>query len=183
MIPLVVLDHPMPWSEPEYLALGTTACRIELVDGGLLIGPPPALRHQALTGGLADALTPGCDAAGLLLLPVVNLRLGPARIVNPDLVVTGPIDLDGPCVPAAAVRLVAEVDAPHTAVIDSVLKRHLYATAGIEWYLLVEQETGTLRLFRRRGRNYAEQATVKRGEALELTEPVRATIRPEDLVP
>ncbi|WBC02229.1 MULTISPECIES: Uma2 family endonuclease [unclassified Micromonospora] len=60
---------------------------------------------------------------------------------------------------------------------------HYYAAAGIEWYLLVEQETGTLHLHRRQGRHYREVSVTKPGSVLELTEPVQATIRPEDLVP
>ena len=63
-----------------------------------------------------------------------------------------------------------------------MLKSHYYAAAGIEWYLLVDQEAATLTLYRRRGRHYAEYATAKRGEVLELTEPVRATLRPEELL-
>ncbi|MEU6075616.1 hypothetical protein [Micromonospora sp. NPDC047074] len=43
--------------------------------------------------------------------------------------------------------------------------------------------TSRLRLYRRQGRHYVEQSAAKRGEALEIAEPVRATIRPEQLVP
>ncbi|MFG1654437.1 hypothetical protein ACGFIE_31350 [Micromonospora sp. NPDC049275] len=41
----------------------------------------------------------------------------------------------------------------------------------------------TLHLHQRQGGHYVERATTKRGEVLELTEPVKATIRPEELVP
>ncbi|MET7747122.1 Uma2 family endonuclease [Micromonospora sp. NPDC005367] len=66
---------------------------------------------------------------------------------------------------------------------DKVLKMHHYAAAGIDWYLLADQAAGALRLHRRRGRHYVEHSAAKRGETLELTEPVRATIRPEELLP
>ncbi|MER7331421.1 MULTISPECIES: hypothetical protein [unclassified Micromonospora] len=56
-------------------------------------------------------------------------------------------------------------------------------TAAVFDHLLVEQETGGLRLYRRQGRHYVERSAAKRGESLELAEPVRATIRPEQLVP
>jgi hypothetical protein len=64
----------------------------------------------------------------------------------------------------------------------SLLKPHLYAAAGIEWYLLIEQEILTLHLYQRQGAHYVKRSTTKAGEALELTEPVRATLRPEELL-
>ncbi|MFF0256020.1 Uma2 family endonuclease [Micromonospora zamorensis] len=183
MLPDGILGRALPWTESDYLALGETAQRIELLDGGLLIGPSPSVRHQVIVGGLAAALEPGCAAVNRTLLPVINLRLNATRILNPDLVVTAELDLTADCVPADAVLLVGEVTAPHTALIDRVLKPHLYATAGIEWYLLVEQDPLALNLQQRQGGHYVERATTKRGEVLELTEPVKATIRPEDLLP
>ncbi|MGW0218849.1 Uma2 family endonuclease [Micromonospora chokoriensis] len=183
MIPVGILGRALPWTESDYLALGETAQRIELLDGGLLIGPSPSVRHQVIVGGLLVALERGCATTSRTVLPVINLRLNAVRILNPDLVVATELDFEASCVPADAVLLVGEVAAPHTAVIDRVLKPHLYAAAGIEWYLLVDQETLTVRLHQRQGGHYVERASTKRGEVLELTEPVRATIRPEDLVP
>ncbi|MGS2613499.1 Uma2 family endonuclease [Micromonospora sp. LZ34] len=183
MFPAAALTRHSPWSEQDYLALGETVCRIELVDGELLLGPPPTVRHQVTVGNLLSALAPGCRAAGLTPLPVINLRLTPRRILNPDLVVTTDFESDALCLPAAAVHLVGEVSAPHTATIDQVLKMHYYAAAGIEWYLLVEQETLTIHLYQRQGDHYVERSVTRAGEVLELSEPVRATIRPEQLVP
>ncbi|MFI6270254.1 Uma2 family endonuclease [Micromonospora zamorensis] len=183
MDPANVLDHPLPWTESDYFALGETAQRIELLDGGLLIGPSPSVRHQAIACGLAAALEPGCAAANRTLLPVINLRLNATRILNPDLVVTTELDFTANCVPAGAVLLVGEITAPHTAVIDRVLKPYLYAEASIEWYLLAEQESMTLHVYQRQVSHYVERSATRAGEVLELTEPVRATIRPEDLVP
>ncbi|MGW5670552.1 Uma2 family endonuclease [Micromonospora sp. NPDC003776] len=182
VIPPGVLDRALPWIEQDYLALGETVHRIELLDGGLLLGPPATLRHQVLVGGLADALTAGRASAGLDLLPMINLRLGELRIVNPDLVVAAVSDFDALCLPAEEVLLVGEITAPHTAVINRLLKPSCYAAAGIEWYLLVEQETLTMHLYQRQGAHYVERSVTKPGEALELIDPVRATIRPEELL-
>ncbi|MFG3687323.1 Uma2 family endonuclease [Micromonospora sp. NPDC047740] len=177
-----VFDHNGPWTEEEYLALGETQQRVELFDGSLHVTPAPTPRHQRISRKLGNILEAAAEAVGLELLEAVNVRLRPGRIPIPDLVVTEPVDLDELIIEADAVRLVCEIISPSNAATDKVLKMHYYAAAGIEWYLLVEQETGSLRPYRRRGGHYTEQSVAKRGEVLELSDPVRATIRPEDLV-
>jgi Uma2 family endonuclease len=178
-----VFDHDGPWTEEEYLALGETQQRVELFDGSLHVTPAPTPRHQRISRKLGNVLEAAAEAVGLELLEAVNVRLRPGRIPIPDLVITNPVDLDEVIIEADEVRLVCEIISPSNAATDKVLKMHYYAAAGIEWYLLIEQDTGALRLYRRRGSHHTEHSTTKRGETLELGEPVRATIRPEDLVP
>jgi Uma2 family endonuclease len=119
----------------------------------------------------------------LHVLEAVNVRLRPGRIPIPDLVITADIDFDEPVVPASAVKLVCEIVSPSNAAADKVLKMHFYAAAGIEWYLLVEQETGALHLYRLNGERYVEHSVAREGEVLRLTEPVTAEIAPEALLP
>ncbi|WP_200206593.1 Uma2 family endonuclease [Micromonospora coerulea] len=178
-----VFGHDGPWTEEEYLALGETQQRVELFDGSLHVTPAPTPRHQRISRKLGNIFETAAEAVGLELLEAVNVRLRPGRIPIPDLVVTDPVDLDELVIEANAVHLVCEIISPSNAATDKVLKMHYYAAAGIEWYLLVEQETGALRLYRRQGSHYAEHSTTTRGQTLTLTEPVQATIRPEDLVP
>ncbi|KKK04775.1 Uma2 family endonuclease [Micromonospora sp. HK10] len=178
-----VFDHDGPWTEEEYLALGETQQRVELFDGSLHVTPAPTPRHQRIQRNLGNILEAAARTTGLELLEGVNVRLRPGRIPIPDLVVTESIDFDKPVIEAADVRLVCEVISPGNAATDKVLKMHYYAAAGIDWYLLVTQEDGTLHLYRRRGRHYREESVTKPGGMLELTEPVRATIRPTDLIP
>ncbi|WBB74597.1 Uma2 family endonuclease [Micromonospora sp. WMMD1128] len=178
-----VFDHDGPWTEEEYLSLGETQQRVELFDGSLHVTPAPTPRHQRIQRDLGNLLETAARRVGLELLETVNVRLRPGRIPIPDLVVTEPIDFDEPMIEARDVQLVCEVISPGNAATDKVLKMHYYAAAEIEWYLLVEQENGTLHLYRRQGRHYREVSVTKPGDVLELSEPVRATIRPEDLVP
>ncbi|MEH1054325.1 Uma2 family endonuclease [Micromonospora sp. CPCC 206171] len=178
-----VFDHDGPWTEEEYLALGETQQRVELFDGSLHVTPAPTPRHQRISRKLGNILEAAAETAGLELLEAVNVRLRPGRIPIPDLVITGPVDLDELIIDAVDVRLICEIISPSNAATDKVLKMHYYAAAGIEWYLLIEQETGTLHLYRRQGSHYVEQSVTKPGDTLELSEPVKATIRPEELVP
>ncbi|SCL41099.1 Endonuclease, Uma2 family (restriction endonuclease fold) [Micromonospora pallida] len=177
-----LFDHDGPWTEEEYLALGETQQRVELFDGSLHVTPAPTPRHQRIARRLGNVLEPAAEAVGLELLEAVNVRLRQDRIPIPDLVITSPIDLDEVNVDAADVQLICEIVSPGNAATDRVLKMHYYAEARIPWYLLVEQDTGSLHLYREKNGHYVEESTARRGDVLELTEPVHVTIRPERLL-
>ena len=147
-----------PLGERKYLALGETPERIELLDGGLFLLPAPDPRHQLICGALAEALSAPPEQWAHR---AVNVRLGPDRIAIPDLIVTGRIDFDAAVVEATSVRLVCEVVSPASAVVDRILKMHSYATAGIPWYLLIDQETGSSQLHQLEKDAYVEQSATK----------------------
>lgn len=177
-----VFGHDGPWTEEEYLALGETQERVELFDGSLHVTPGPTPLHQNISGELRAALRAPVRRAGLRVLEAVNVRLRPGRIPIPDLAIVDDVDLRNPVIEAASVRLICEIISPSNAATDKVLKMHYYAAAGIEWYLLVDQESLTMHLYQRRGAHYVERSVTKAGEVLELTEPVHVLIRPEDLL-
>jgi Uma2 family endonuclease len=115
----------------------------ECWDGNVVIRPRETPRHEQCVIALANALRVGLT--DLQVLSGVAVRLGPGRIVLPDLIVAGTIDLDDPVVDADTVRLVCEVVSPASAVLDRVLKMHGYAAAGIPCYLVAEPDRGALR--------------------------------------
>lgn len=40
------IDHPQPWTLAEVMALPEDGVRCELIDGVLIVNPPPTPRHQ-----------------------------------------------------------------------------------------------------------------------------------------
>jgi len=183
MTSAMIFGDGLPMTEEEFLALGETGERVELFDGSLYVTPAPTPRHQMISRRLANALDGGAEDLDLHVVEAVNVRLRPGRIPIPDVVITTKINFDESVVDADRVRLVCEIVSPSNAATDRVLKMHYYATAGIPWYLLVEQETGTLRLYGLDGDKYLEHSVTLPGEVLHLTEPVQATISPGQLLP
>ena len=131
----------------------------EYWDGTVITQPIPTPRHQMLVNALAGALK--SSRSDLYVLTGVTVQLSPSRVVVPDLVVTGPIDLDQPTVRAADVRLVVEVVTPATAAVDTTLKMTGYADAGIPWYLVVEQDSHALHGHHLVGGAYVERSVMQ----------------------
>jgi Uma2 family endonuclease len=167
----VQLSLPLgPWTEQDYLSMpDADGFRVELIDGMLIVLSQPDGRHQKIATRLTrefERLLPDhLDA-----LSSVNVRLGPDRIVGPDVVVTCDLS-DSKIYQATSVLLVAEVVSPSSRRRDRVDKPSLYAEAKIPWYLLVEREpTLELTLLRHQGMGYAKHASAAKGDVLDLPE-------------
>ncbi len=173
-----------PMTGEDYLALGVTSPRVELLDGSLLVTPNPTRALQKIARHLANTLEANADPALLEVGDAVNVQLGPDRMVIPDVVVFAADDeVDDLIIDSTFVVLVCEIHSPSNATTDKVLKKHYYAVAGIPWYLMVDPEAGTFTLYQLAGSAYKEHSVTKVGEILRLTEPVTVDLDPATLLP
>jgi Uma2 family endonuclease len=173
--------HPEPWTDEEYLALGETAERMELLDGSILVTPSPTRQHQWISRRLANRLDDGAEARDLRVFEAVDVRLKPGLIPIPDIVVTA-ANGRGEVVEADEVVLVVEILSSSSARLDKTYKMNAYASAGIGWYVIVDQDKGTLYLYRLHNGTYVPHSVTEPGDVLKLTEPIEATVRPEELL-
>ncbi|MEV6305960.1 Uma2 family endonuclease [Actinoplanes sp. NPDC051861] len=165
-----LLDHSGPWTEEEFLALGETRNRIELIDGSLWVTPNADFPHQRISRRIAGMIDPEPHDLAVELLPTVNVRLAPNRIVSPDLAI-GMFPEVCTIAEAADVLLACEITSPSNAAVDRVQKKDFYAAAKIPWYLLIEPDKKTYQsvtvcLLRLDGDKYIEHAIAGFGEIL-----------------
>ncbi len=167
-----VFEHIGPWTEEEFLALPLDR-RVELLDGALLVSPSARLRHQRLSSRLwaaLDAVVP----VGLEVLEAINVRVGPGKILIPDLAVVSAPGLDLTVCEAADVALVVEITSPGNAAADRAVKPQLYAQAGIPHYLRIELSAAgpCAVVYQLEQDHYVEMARVAPTSPLVLTEPI-----------
>ena len=117
----------------------------ELWDGiAIAMTPSPFGRHQAILVALVSELRAGLREAGCEATALVELDwiVSNETVVRPDvIIVCGPVPerhLE------QAPALIAEVLSPATRRNDLTYKRDLYASQGVETYLIVDPDTKSI---------------------------------------
>jgi Uma2 family endonuclease len=115
---------------------------------------------------------------GLEVLEAVNVRVGPGKILIPDLTVVSIPGLDLTVCAAADVVLVVEITSPGNAAIDRAVKPYFYAQAGIPHYLRIDLSVaGPYAVVYQLERDcYVEVTRADPGHPLVLTEPIAVTL-------
>ena len=148
--------------------------RYELIDGMVVVSPPPGMPHERrfgpVFGALYAAVPPHLEVFG----PGLELHYAGRSFVMPDVSVARRVDADqhedGLYAPPL---LVVEILSPSTRRKDLLLKRSIYAEFGVPGYWLVDPGARELTVLTLRDGVYEETA---RGSRLELTEPYPVTI-------
>ncbi|MBB5955797.1 hypothetical protein FHS29_002378 [Saccharothrix tamanrassetensis] len=171
-----LLDHNGPWTLADVLALPQDRLqRVELVDGAIRVSPVGVYRHQRLAFRIAMVLESACPS-GLEATAGVNVLLSDTRLLIPDFTinVSGPFGLT---LPASELVMAGEVLSPSTRLDDLMLKRKLYAEAGVPFYLVIDPEGDevTATLFELPEGEYVEAVRSEAG-VLRLDRPFPVTI-------
>lgn len=170
--------HQGPWSEADYLGMPEEVDhRIELLDGGLLVNPPPPGSHQRLSSRLWQALDRAVPE-GFEVLEAIGVRVGPGQILIPDLAAVTNPGADPNVWEPADVVMVVELVSKGSVARDRAIKPQLYAQAGIPYYLRIERHPrGPVPTMHRLGNlGYEETHRGAPGEPFVLTEPFPVTL-------
>jgi len=188
-------EHVGRWTVDDVMALPENGIRYEVVDGALIVNPPPSPSHQDVSFLLHRMLHDAARTAGrrVRIWEAVGLTLPDEQLLIPDIVVArgNASRASWPLIQPADVLLTVEIVSPGSRTRDRTEKPYLYAEAGIPHFWRVELgnfrgrterlpvvfahalgEDGEYRLVQRVGA----------GTAFTVDEPLPVTFDPADLV-
>lgn len=133
----------------EFLAIGETKERLELVDGIVCMSPRPTPLHQLALVAIQRQLDRYVDAnPGAVYFPDADLQLDRDLVYSPDLACYCAGRIRGvPALLTETPDLVIEILSPSTGAFDLTTKRGDYGLAGVREYWVVEPATGGVRTY------------------------------------
>jgi Uma2 family endonuclease len=134
-----ILLHPGPYTEDD---LPDDNRLVELLEGTLLVNPPPSTLHQAVIEDVRVRARVGIPD-DYEALQAVGIRMPGGSYFIPDVAVIAKerIRADVSTLDPSEVLMVAEVISPGSRSMDREIKPKLYAEAGIkEFWLVIPEE-------------------------------------------
>lgn len=157
--------------------------RYEILDGALVMSPPPGSAHQIVAAELAALLREGALPGGLrALFAPLAWRIGPGQVPEPDLMVVAP-EAIGPRAIERPPLVVVEILSPSGRGRDLSEKRRIYAEGRAAWYWIVDPDEPGLTVLRLAGDVYEQEARVTDSEAYETDQPFPVRVVPAELLP
>lgn len=157
--------------DPELLVfMEERNIRFQILDGALLVNPPPGFRHERLVIPLGAQIMRCAPPEIAVLGSGYKFFYDRPSCVMADITVARVED----CREAGtfvAPLLVVEILSPSTRRTDLTRKREIYAEAGVPMYWVVDPVEPRLTVLTLDGGRYDETATVAEGGELVVQEP------------
>lgn len=179
-------EYVHPLTAREYAALPEDeGVRYELAEGWLMMSPRPKPRHQRGSRELSRQLVPQLPALEVLQEVDIDLELAPPEAPGtvrvPDVVVISReayerVDGDDTLLRANEVLLAVEFFSPGSTRIDTVVKHHEYADAGIGHYWMIDLHDGPSLVSCHLAGEFGYQNAEPRRGIVAITEPFAAQI-------
>ena len=132
--------------------------RQELIDGELVVTPPPAMNQQSISSNLVYALERFVreQDLGRVYAAPTGIQFTPNNVLIPDImfIARNRLHIRGPKTVDAPPDLVVEILSPATRQRDLTVKRDLYARFGVPEYWVVDPEARTVTVLTLTGDRY-----------------------------
>ncbi|MGH8873909.1 MAG: Uma2 family endonuclease [Acidimicrobiia bacterium] len=172
------VGQPITWE--EWLAMGETEDRYEVVEGRLQVSAAPSRRQQHAVGELFVILRRATGPHGMRVVLDTDWRLWEAprlQVRRPDLIVVPSVDLE-----SHQPVLAVEILSPGNRGTDLVDKVEEYARAGLRHYWVVDLDYGpTVLVYGREGDRLVERRRYRGDGQVEEAEPFPISFRPSEL--
>jgi Uma2 family endonuclease len=148
----LTIDRTKKWTVEDYLLLGETNTRCELINGDLIMSPSPSPYHQDVVSNLYDSFKKVArKLEGKVYFSPIDLYIDNTNVYQPDLLflpkeslrfvtnrgIEGPPDV------------VIEVISPSNAVYDRNTKKRRYLNFGVKEYWIVDPGKKTVEIYLR----------------------------------
>lgn len=151
----------------EFLRIGDTPDRYELIDGVVVMSPSPSYQHQKVMALLFRQLDRHAEPIDADLVTDTDLRLADNLVYRPDILYFSPRRVIGfPQTVSAVPDLVIEILSPTSRPRDLITKRNDYERFGVGEYWVVDAHAGTIRAFQRAEVNAPFNEQVVTGDTL-----------------
>jgi Uma2 family endonuclease len=176
----VVLDRPLDLEDLD--ATPDDGNRYEVLDGAIVMTPPPGTSHQGTSGELFVLLREAARPLGLRTFTApVAWRIGPGQVPELDLIVAAADAVTERAIVAPPL-LAVEVLSPSNRHRDLSEKRRIYAEGGAAWYWIVDPTVPSLTVLRLAGDGYEEAASVAGTDAYVTGDPFAVRVVPAELL-
>jgi Uncharacterized protein conserved in cyanobacteria len=182
MEPVTVMPREArEWTIDDLDRLPDDGLQYELLDGMLLVTPPPVIDHQRYSRGIFLLLHAACpsDRFEVFFAPL-GWQPDVRTSLEPDVLV---VDKDKIGIKAITepLALAVEVLSPSTRRKDMVLKRSKYEDGGVGSYWIIDPNGPSITALELRDGRYVEVGSATGAETLELDRPFPVRIVPADL--
>src|SRR5947209_2719065 len=158
------------WTYDDYAALPDDGHRYEIVNGVLVMTPPPTPEHQSISMRISYYLFAQVELTGhgRVFAAPIGVELFPENVFEPDVVVVlnAHLNIVAAKKITGAPDLVVEIASPSTATYDRLIKYEQYAQAGVAEYWIVKPTTRTVEVMVLEGGKYRSLGVFRGQEIL-----------------
>ena len=169
------------WTVDDLDSIPEDGLQYELAEGVLLVTPSPRPLHQRMAARLFKVLSSACPDHLEVFFAPLDVRPTRTTSLQPDVLVVRREDIGEESLMGMPL-LVVEVLSPSTRAKDVILKRALYADAGVPSYWLLDPSEVTAVVLELEGGELVERASARSSEVLQVRLPFACSFTPEDLV-